>query len=158
MIRKATIQDAPAMQKLINAAAGKGLMLGRPLSEIYENIRDYHVAERRGRIVGVCGLHVNWEDLAEIKSLVIAPSCQGQGLGQQLVEACIAEAQGLGARRFYALTMVIDFFRRLGFKKVPRARLPQKIWSECIRCNKFPDCDEVAMLRETRAASIQRKR
>jgi amino-acid N-acetyltransferase len=146
MIRKATLDDAAAMHQLINAAARQGQMLGRALVEIYENIRDYYVAVDRKRIIGVCGMHVKWEDLAEIKSLAVAPSHQKKGLGRQLVEACIAEGLGLGVRRFYALTYVGDFFKRLGFKKVSRERLPQKVWSECIRCHKFPDCDEIPML------------
>lgn len=140
------------MQQLINAAARKGQMLVRPLAEIYENIRDYYVAEERHRLVGACGLHVNWDDLAEIKSLVVAPSRQGKGLGTELVERCIEEGRNLGVRRFYALTYIPDFFRKLGFKKVSKERLPQKVWSECIRCQHFPDCDEVAMLKEIKSA------
>lgn len=149
MIRKATLQDAPQMQRLINAAAKRGLMLGRALSEIYENIRDYYVAIERKRIVGVCGLHVNWGDLAEIKSLVVAPSQKGKGIGRSLLESCIREGEALGVRRFYALTYVAGFFKKMGFRKVPREKLPQKVWSECIRCQKFPDCDEVAVVWES---------
>jgi len=152
MIRKATLQDVPHMQKLINAAANRGQMLGRALSEIYENIRDYNVAVERNKIVGVCGLHVNWEDLAEIKSLVVAPSQQGKGLGRRLVAACMEEGEALGIQKFYALTYVEDFFRKMGFRKVSREKLPQKVWSECIRCQKFPDCDEVAVLWDKRKA------
>ena len=153
MIRKATLNDAVAMHQMINLAARRGQMLGRALAEIYENIRDYYVAVERRRVVAVCGMHVNWEDLAEIKSLVVAPSYQGRGFGRLLVKACIAEGQELGVRRFYALTYVKDFFKRLGFKRVPREQLPQKVWSECIRCHKFPDCDEVAMLLEIKSSS-----
>jgi amino-acid N-acetyltransferase len=148
MIRKAILGDAAQMQKLINAAAKRGQMLGRALSEIYENIRDYYVFIERKKIVGVCGLHVNWEDLAEIKSLVVSPSHKGKGVGRLLVDTCIREGEALGVRKFYALTYVADFFKKLGFRKVPREKLPQKIWSECIRCHKFPDCDEVAVVRE----------
>jgi amino-acid N-acetyltransferase len=146
VIRKANLTDAPPMQNLINAAAKKGEMLVRPISEIYENIRDYFVAVEKDTIVGVCGLHINWDDLAEIKSLVVAPSQQGKGLGKKLVESCILEGQKLGVRRFYALTYVVEFFHKLGFSQVSREQLPQKVWSECIRCHKFPDCDEVAVL------------
>ena len=152
MLRKAKLEDAAAMQQLINQAAGRGQMLTRPIAEIYENIRDYYVFQQRQRIVGVCGLHINWEDLAEIKSLVVAPKFQGKGLGRQLVEACMAEGKELGIRRFYALTYMDAFFRKLGFRRISREKLPQKVWSECIRCHQFPNCDEVAMLREFKAA------
>ncbi len=156
MIRKATLEDAARIQLLINTAARKGQMLVRPLAEIYENIRDYYVAEERNRLVGACGLHMNWEDLAEIKSLIVAPSQRGKGLGQELVERCIDEGRGLGVRRFYALTYIPDFFKKLGFKKVSRERLPQKVWSECIRCHHFPDCNEVAMLMVVKRAASTR--
>ena len=155
MIRKATLRDAQAMQQLINAAAKRGLMLTRALSEIYENIRDYYVYVVKDRIVGVCGLHVNWEDLAEIKSLVVHPKHQGKGIGRELVEACLEEGMKLGIKRYYALTYVDGFFRKLGFRRVSKEKLPQKVWSECIRCHQFPDCDEVAVLREIRISDLK---
>jgi amino-acid N-acetyltransferase len=148
MIRKALLKDAPGMHRLINTHAKRGAMLGRSLSEIYENIRDYYVALERGRVVGVCGLHVNWDDLAEIKSLAVADTHQKKGLGQDLVEACMLEGGTLGIRRFYALTYVPEFFKRLGFRKINRDILPHKVWSDCIKCVKFPNCDEIAVMRD----------
>jgi amino-acid N-acetyltransferase len=146
MIRKATLTDAPAIQRLINGFADRGKMLPRPLAEIYENIREYFVAVERGRVAGTAALHINWDDLAEIKSVAVAAKLQGRGTGQALVEACLAEGRCLGIRRFYVLTYVPDFFRRFGFKRVDRKTLPHKVWTECVKCSKFPDCDETAMV------------
>lgn len=148
MIRKAQLVDAPAIQKLVNSLAQKGLMLPRPLSEIYENIRDYFIIEKGKALTAVAGLHVNWEDLAEIKSVAVAKRWQGKGLGRALVQACLDEGVALGVKRFYALTYVPDFFKKLGFRRIDRAVLPHKVWTECVKCPKFPDCDEIAMLRE----------
>jgi len=152
MIRKANIRDAAGIHRLINGHAERGAMLSRSLSEIYENIRDYFVAVERGRVVGVCGLHVNWEDLAEIKSLAVDTRQQKKGLGRQLVEACIQEGRNLGIKRFYALTYVDKFFKKLGFRRIQRDILPHKVWSDCIKCAKFPNCDEIAVMREDKAA------
>lgn len=148
MIRKATLADAAAIQKLINTFAARGQMLARPISEIYENIRDYYINVDKGRVRAVAGLHVNWDDLAEIKSVAVDKRHQGQGLGRQLIAACIAEGRTLGVRRFYALTYVPDFFKRLGFKRIKRETLPHKVWSECVKCAKFPNCDETAVMLE----------
>lgn len=146
MIRKATLQDVPAIHRLINSRAKQGEMLPRSLAEIYENIRDYFVAVERNAVVGVAGLHVSWEDLAEIKSVAVKPAYQGKGLGRAVVQACLEEGRTLRIKKFFALTYVPGFFRKLGFKKIKRELLPHKIWSDCIKCPHFPNCKEEAML------------
>lgn len=145
-VEKARITDASQMHKLINEFAGKGLMLARPLSELYECIRDFSVARERDRVVGCASLHVNWEDLAEIKSLVVSQKLQSKGIGGKLVKACIEEARGLGIPTVFCLTYRPKFFEGLGFTVVDRMSLPRKVWVECYRCAKFPDCDETALV------------
>jgi amino-acid N-acetyltransferase len=145
-IRKATIKDVSEMQKLINTYADRGDLLPRSLNDLYENIRDFWIAEQNSRIIGTCALHVNWENLAEIKALVIDEEFQGQGLGKRMVQGCLDEARDLGILRIFALTYKPEFFKRLDFKEVDKAELPHKVWSECIHCVKFPDCGEVALI------------
>ena len=158
MIRKACLDDGLDIQKIINFYAKQGKMLARSLSEIYENIRDYSVAIEKGRLAGVVGLHVNWEDLAEVKSLAIKKNYQGRGLGEQLVQVALKEGRELGIKRFYTLTYIPLFFKPLGFKIITRDKLPHKVWSECVKCPKFPDCDEIAMLREDYRAVRKKKK
>jgi amino-acid N-acetyltransferase len=146
--RKARIADVPGMQKLINDHAEQGKMLPRPLSELYENLRDFWVLEQDGTVVGCCALHINWDDLAEIRSLAVSEEYQGRGAGRALVHACVADARGMGLRRVFALTREPDFFHHLGFQITGVAELPRKVWGECIRCPKFPECDEVAVVLE----------
>lgn len=146
-IRKAVIGDGPAVQKLVNDFASRGLMLGLSLSDYYENIRDFLVAEVEGRIVGTCALHVIWEDLAEVRSLAVDPDRREIGIGRDLVEHCIAEAEALCLRRVFALTYQPDFFKRLDFEIVDKGELPHKVWGHCTKCTKFPNCDEEAVLR-----------
>ncbi len=145
MIRKAKVPDVPGIHKLVNTFAERNEMLPRALNAIYENIRDFHVIDIEGKIVGCCGLHITWGDLAEVKSLAVDESYQKGGFGRRLVEACIAEAQELGVPKIFALTYVPEFFEKLGFKRVDKSTLPHKIWSECINCPKFPDCGEEAV-------------
>jgi amino-acid N-acetyltransferase len=149
MIRKATVQDVTVLHRLLKKHADRGELLPRALSDLYDDVRDFNVFEekRDGCIVGACALHVCWEDLAEIRSLAVSEQYQRQGIGSTLVAAALAEARDLGVKRVFTLTYRPDFFKKHGFKIVDKAMLPQKVWTECIKCVKFPDCDEIAMLK-----------
>ncbi|MBE0607080.1 MAG: N-acetyltransferase [Deltaproteobacteria bacterium] len=147
MIRKARMSDVKAIHQLIAEYARKGDMLPRSLSDIYENLRDYFVFEDGGgELVGSAAIHIMWEDLAEVRSLAVREGKMRRGVGTQLVESCISEAIVLGIGRVFALTYKPEFFEKLGFHVVDKAELPQKIWSDCLKCSKFPDCDEVALV------------
>ena len=145
-IEKARIRDVTQMHHMINYFADKNEMLARPLSEIYENIRDYFVVREGSEVIACVALHVMWEDLAEIKSLAVAESSQQQGIGGQLVNACLEEAKELGMDTIFCLTYKPAFFERAGFSQVDKMELPHKVWTECYRCPKFPNCDEVALI------------
>jgi len=146
-VRKAIVRDVGRIQKLVNEFASRGLMLGLSLSEVYEHLRDFSIAEKDGEVVGACALHIVWEDLAEVRSLVVEPAYRDSGIGRSLVESCIEEARSLRLNRVFALTYQEDFFFRLGFEPVEKSELPQKVWSDCMKCTKFPDCDETAVIR-----------
>jgi len=147
MIRKARIKDIKQIQELIGYFAKLDLMLPRSLNELYEHIRDFWVYEDQGRISGCAALHISWDDLAEIKSLAVAKKSQGKGLGLDLVSSCLAEARLMGAKKIFVLTYKPEFFKKLGFKKIKHEALPHKIWAECINCPKFPNCQEIALLK-----------
>ncbi len=123
-------------------------MLPRSLNELYENIRDFFVYIEGKNIYGCCALHVDWEDLGEIKSLAVARSKRGKGIGGKLLAHCLKDAKGLKIKRVFALTYVPEFFEIFAFKTVSKKELPHKIWSECIKCMYFPNCKEIAMMRE----------
>jgi len=146
-VGKARITDAGSMHQLINHFADKGDMLPRALSEIYENIRDYFVARDKDGIIGCAALHVNWLDLAEIKSLAVNERNHNKGIGSLLVKACIEEAKELGIPTVFCLARSYAFFEKNEFLQTDKMGLPRKVWVECYRCPKFPDCDEVALIR-----------
>ena len=149
MIRKATVHDVKAIHRLLKKHAGRGEVLPRALSDLYDSLRDFSIfeEEKAGSLIGVCAFHVCWEDLAEIRSLVVREEYQGRGLGSALVAEALAEGHELGIRQVFTLTYQPDFFVRHGFRTIDKASLPQKIWADCVKCVKFPDCDEIAMLR-----------
>ena len=143
---KATIKDAVQIQKLVNHFAEKDEMLARPLSEIYENIRDYFVIKSGDEVVACGALHVNWADLAEIKSLAINEAWQKKGLGELIVEVCLKEARELNIPTVFCLTYKPAFFEKCRFTRIDKSELPHKVWGECYRCPLFPDCNEVALI------------
>ena len=145
-VEKAKIPDVPQIHKLINGFADRGLMLARPLSEIYESIRDFFVIQEGGEVIGCAALHVSWSDLAEIRSVAVAEESQRKGLGAKLVAACLKEADVLGIKSVFCFTYRPEFFKSQKFVDVEKKELPRKVWTDCFRCPKFPDCDEIALI------------
>jgi len=146
MIRKAQISDVKEIQKLLMTFASRGDMLSRSLSELYESLRDFYVYDLDGKLMGAAALHIVWEDLAEVRSVAVVEDAGRKGIGSQLVQSCIAEARELGLKRVFCLTYKPDFFGKHGFRLVDKSELPHKVWGDCIKCAKFPDCDENAMI------------
>jgi amino-acid N-acetyltransferase len=147
MIRKATMTDVKAIYDLLHHFADKGLLLGRSYSSLYDQIRDFQVAlGDDGRLIGAGALHISWENLAEIRSLAVLEDEQGKGVGRRLVECCLQEAQAFGIKKVFTLTYQPKFFSRLGFQPIDKGELPHKVWSDCVNCPKFPDCNEEAMV------------
>lgn len=148
MIRKAKVTDVKRIQELIGYYAKRDKMLPRSLNELYENIRDFFVYVDGKKVCGCCALHIDWEDLSEIKSLAVAPGKSGKGIGGKLLNECMKEAKTLKLKKVFALTYAPGFFEKLGFHVINKSDLPHKIWSECIKCVYFPGCKEIAVMRE----------
>lgn len=146
-VRPATVHDVEAIAELVNGYAARGEMLPKSLNQVYQNVRDFQVAEWRGEIVGCGALHVLWDDLAEVRSLAVTGSWRRRGVGGMILQELIRDAHALGLPEVFALTYKPGFFARWGFRVVERDALPRKIWVDCIDCIKFPKCDEVAVLR-----------
>jgi amino-acid N-acetyltransferase len=147
MISKAKISDAQEIYDLLAGWAKKRKLLSRSLTYIYENIRDFWIYREGNRIVGCCALHsVGWEGMAEVKSLAVEAKCQKKGIGKSLVKKCLAEAKALGFQKVFALTFVPGFFVKMGFAGLDKKDLPHKIWSDCVNCVYFPDCNEEAVI------------
>lgn len=149
-IRKAKSEDIPRIKELIDDYAGRGEMLARSLSELYEHTQCFNVAEEKRDVEGCCALYVCWDGLGEVKSLAVAEKHRGMGFGKALVESCVKDAEKLGIKKVFTLTTKPDFFNKIKFRKIEKESLPQKIWGECIRCTKYENCDETALLKKIR--------
>ena len=149
MIRKATVKDIRAIHSLLQIYGESGELLARPLSELYDHLRDFYVhATTVDGVVACCALQFCWEDLAEIRSLAVHPDHLGKKIGTLLAETAIQEAIEYKIDKLFTLTYKPDFFKQFDFKRIDRSQLPLKIWSDCMICVKFPDCDEIAMMKE----------
>ncbi|MBW1650640.1 MAG: N-acetyltransferase [Deltaproteobacteria bacterium] len=150
MLKKAAIKDVKAIYNILNMYGEKGMLLSRPLSVLYENIRNFYIYEdkKTKKVIGCCSLQFSWEDLAEIRSLAVLPEFTRQKIGTTLAKAALNEAKQYGINKVFTLTYKLDFFDKLGFQVIEKTKLPLKIWSDCINCLKFPDCDETAMMLE----------
>jgi amino-acid N-acetyltransferase len=152
MIRYARMEDVKEIHTLLNYYAKQGLLLACSISSLYDRLRDFVVyVDRENAILGVCALHITWENLAEIRSLAVREEHQGKGIGARLVRQCLMEADMFGISKIFTLTYQPVFFRKQGFNDIDKRDLPHKIWSDCIHCHMFPDCDEEAMMYDREA-------
>jgi len=146
-IRSAKIQDVKAIHALISYYAELDRMLFRPIADIYENLQTFSVVELNGSVIGCCALEIIWSDLAEIKSLAVDKDQTGKGVGRLLVTTAVEQARELGVSQVFALTLDFAFFEKLGFRKSEMDALPMKVWSDCARCPKQQNCDEIAVIK-----------
>ena len=147
-IRKAKVSDVPGIYAMLNLYAEQGLLLPRSLSQLYDVVRSFHVAcpeDRPEVMAGVCALQVCWEDLGEIRSLAVSPDYRGTNIGASLIDVCQADALELGLKRLFVLTYIPKYFERFGYSLIDKSELPHKIWADCIKCVKFPECGEIAL-------------
>jgi len=152
-VRSARIADVKAIYSLVSYYAERDEMLFRSMTDIYEKLQTFIVAEENGSIIGCCSLEIIWSDLAEIKSLAVDPANTNKGIGKELVNTALQNAQNLGVPRVFALTLKPSFFEKLSFSRVEKDSLPMKVWSDCARCPKQQYCDEIAVIKKLKTES-----
>lgn len=144
-VRNAVLKDIDQVYKLVNQYADEELLLPRTRESLIINIQSIFVAEEKGEVLGVACLAILGQDMAEVRSLAVDEKAQGRGIGKILVERIIEETKRLGISKLISLTYQVIFFEKCGFEIINKEEMPQKVWTDCIHCPKFPACDEVAM-------------
>jgi amino-acid N-acetyltransferase len=148
-IRKAKLTDVPDIHRLVNHYAGERIMLPRTLTDIYENVWEFTVmADEQSRLLGCGALKLYNQEVAEIRSLCVNESLKSKGIGRQVMEQLLDEAETFGLKTVFALTVAPTFFEKLGFHQIPRERFPTKVWRDCLRCERYTCCDEKAVTME----------
>ena len=156
--RKATFDDIEQIFALVNDYASDGIMLARSRNTLFETLRDMVVAveETTGEVLGVGGLHIVWDRLAEVRTMAVSPAHTRKGIGAGIVTRLLEEGRAIGVTKFFTLTYKPGFFQTLGFHTVAKETMPPKVWKDCIDCPKFPNCDEIALIRdESREADTE---
>jgi amino-acid N-acetyltransferase len=146
-VRPAKSEDVPLIFENIGYWAGQGKMLVRPMQNIFENLRDFYVAEIETptgkEFAGNGALHILWGDIAEVRGLAVRPDIMTKGVGKKLVEACEVEARRIGIPTLFAWTYSVGFFEKCGFRLIDKTKdLHPRVWSECLRCPFFVGCNE----------------
>ncbi len=144
-IRHATADDVEMIFQLLQPYVEAQILLKRDRDDIFQHLQEFLVAERQQQLIGAVCTHIYSKHLAEIRSLAVASSAQQCGVGRELVAACEAQMRILGIEQLFALTYVTDFFLRQGYRIVSKESLPHKIWTVCVHCPHFSNCDEVAV-------------
>jgi len=144
-IRPADVENVDAISTLLEPFAKAEIILPRTKDDIYQHLQEFTVAICDNCLLGTAAMHIYGSNLAEIRSLVVDAQHQGRGVGNLLVKDCEQRAASLGINSMFALTYVSGFFERMGYRKVAKESLPHKIWTVCIYCSRFSDCDEIAV-------------
>jgi len=145
MIRKAELRDVPALQSMINKYVELRLLLPRTFADLCESIGEFTVAEEDGKVLACGALKLYDKDIAEIRSLCVAPGRKSAGLGRAVTERLLSQARRRKLKTVFALTVAPDFFQKCGFSEAPRENFPMKIWRDCLSCPKLYCCDEKTM-------------
>lgn len=154
-VRNASVDDVDAIHALLSPFAETHIILPRTRDDLFQHLQEFLVALYDDELVGVVAVHIYGSNLAEIRSLVVRPDMQRHGIGRVLIEGCEKWAAQLGVARIFALTYVPEFFGKLGYPQVHRESLPHKVWTVCVHCAKFTDCDEIAVEKRLSDAPIE---
>lgn len=133
IVRPARTGDVRAMRDLVSRFAERRILLAKDLVTLYEDVSDFLVAETDGRVVGCGAIHVLWEDIAELRSLVVDPDFSGRGIGGALVRGLLLRARSLDVDRVFCLTFEVEFFSRYGFEVTPEIPLDAVAIAELMR-------------------------
>ncbi|MFM6940156.1 MAG: amino-acid N-acetyltransferase [Rhodoluna sp.] len=135
-VRPATTGDVKQIQAIRQSIEGARVLLGRELVDLYEHVPEFLVAvDENDFVVGAGALHVMWEDLAEVRSVVVANHMRGHGVGKAIVAALIERAELIGTKRVFCLTFEVEFFGRFGFKEISDVPVDSETYAEMVRSN-----------------------
>ena len=118
-IRRATTADVRRIHAMRQELSDTNVLLTLEMVDLFERVPEFMVAvDASGRVIGAGALHVMWQDLAEIRSMIVDPAARGQGIGHSLVDALLVEARTLGVDRVFCLTFETAFFAKHGFEPI----------------------------------------
>jgi amino-acid N-acetyltransferase len=145
-LRSADRSHARKLHALITANLEEGRLLPRTLDELTRHADRFVVATRGRRIVGCAELAPLSANVAEVRSLAVDRSARGAGVGTMLVEELRQRARRRGFEKLCAFTHAPAYFSQMGFSIVPHLWVPEKIFTDCVKCPHFRQCGQFAMV------------
>lgn len=132
-IRPATTSDIGKIRELCEPLVENRILLGKELVELYESVQEFLVCYEDGKLIGCGALHVMWEDLAEVRTLVVTPERKGDGVGHEILQRLIENSKALGVERVFCLTFEVDFFSKHGFEIITDTPIKPEVYAEMVR-------------------------
>jgi amino-acid N-acetyltransferase len=129
VVRRARVSDVRGIKSIIDTYVGR-VLLAKELVTLYEDVQEFWVAEVDGVLLGCGGLHVLWEDIAEIRSIAVLPHAARLGIGGYLVERLLSTARQLGLQRVFVLTFETKFFAKFGFVEIDGTPVPAEVYEQ----------------------------
>ncbi|ODT21364.1 MAG: N-acetylglutamate synthase [Microbacterium sp. 69-7] len=133
VVRPARTSDVRGILALLEPWVQRRILLGKEIVTLYESVQEFVVAEQDGELIGCGALHVMWEDLGEIRTLIVAENWLHHGVGGAIVTQLEARAVDLGLSRLFCLTFEVDFFRRRGFTPIGEQVVDPDVYSQLLR-------------------------
>ncbi|MFH0955967.1 MAG: GNAT family N-acetyltransferase [Candidatus Falkowbacteria bacterium] len=134
VLRQAMLKDVDQMYTLTNHFAEEKKMLPKSKPQLLGALFNYHVAVVGEESIGTCGVKIWGDQSVELVSLAIQERCQGHGVGTRLIQENVKKCCKIGFRRFFAMTVVPNFFTRIGFEPVDYSKSSLKVWVDCATC------------------------
>lgn len=132
-VRPARTSDIRDIQALLEPFVRRGILLGKDLAVLYGAVQEFVVAEHEGELIGCGALHVIWEDIAEVRTLIVRTDWLHRGIGRAIVEELESRAGALGVTRLFCLTFEVDFFTRRGFAPIGEQIVDPDVYSQLLR-------------------------
>jgi N-acetylglutamate synthase-like GNAT family acetyltransferase len=156
LVRRARPQDAAAISRLNNLFADEGQMLKRSPEVISLAIDDYVVVQNGAGELLACGALKEYSpSVAEVAAIAVSKDAHGKGLGRAIVSAVEALARKRGIYDVFALTLQPEFFARIGYLRVDRARYPEKIRRDCLACARRFACNEICFAKNLMVTEVE---
>ena len=133
IVRPARTGDVRAIRSFIDAYSTDGRLLSKATVTLFEDIQEFLVAELDGEVVGCGALHVMWEDLAEVRTLAVAPEHSRKGIGSLLLSALMRRARDVGVKRVFCLTFMVDFFQAHGFAEIDDTPVDHSVYEQLLQ-------------------------
>lgn len=132
-VRAARSTDILGIHGLLEPLVERRILLGKDLAVLYGAVQEFVVAEQDGELIGCGALHVMWEDLGEVRTLLVREDWLRHGVGRRIVERLEENARGLGLTRLFCLTFEVDFFTRRGFEPIGEQVVDPDVYAQLLR-------------------------